>query len=76
MSDLSVDQPIGLLRRGWSAAVDDYAIAGGWTLGGDGLVVADAAGGLCTFEGKSGKQLWAERDTHEGGVLDLSLIHI
>jgi WD40 repeat protein len=73
MSDLSVDKPIGLLRRGWSAAVDDYAIAGGWTLGGEALVVADVAGGLCTFEGKSGKPVWAEQDTHDGGVLDLAI---
>ena len=73
MSDLSVDEPIGLLRRGWSAGVDDYAIAGGWTLGGNALVVADAIGGLSTFDGKSGKEAWARQDTHDGGVLGVAI---
>ena len=54
MSDLNVDSPVGVLRRGWSAAVGDYAIAGGWTLRGGALVVGDAAGGVYAFDATSG----------------------
>ena len=32
--------------RNWSATVGDYALAGGWTLRGEALVVGDAAGGV------------------------------
>jgi len=73
MSDLSVDSPRGVLRRGWSAAVGDYAIAGGWTLRGEMLVVADAAGGVYAFDGKSGASAWAQQQAHAGGALALAL---
>ena len=46
MSDWNVDRPKGVLRRGWSAVVGDYAMAGGWILRGETLVVGDAAGGV------------------------------
>lgn len=65
--------PRGVLRRGWSATVDDYALAGGWAHGGEVLVVADAAGGVHAFEGKSGKPSWTQHDAHEGGVLAASV---
>ncbi len=73
MSDLSVDEPVGVLREGWYTAVDDYAIAGGWTHGGDGLVVADVAGGLYAFDGKSGSTAWTQQETHDGGVLAMAI---
>ena len=63
----------GVLRRGWSAAVDDYAIAGGWTHRGEALVVADAAGGVYAFDGKSGKSAWAGHGDHDGGVLAIAI---
>ena len=73
MSDLSVDKPIGLLRSGWSAGVDDYAISGGWALNGDALIVADAASGLYAFGGKSGQKIWAKQETHDGGILGVAV---
>ena len=73
MSDLSVGSPKGALRRGWSAEVGDYAIAGGWSLRGEALVVGDAAGGVYAFDGKSGATAWARREVHEGGVLALAI---
>ena len=73
MFDLSVDRPKGVLRRGWSAAVSDYAIAGGWTRRGEALVVADAAGGVYAFDGKSGASAWARQGAHEGGVLAMAI---
>ena len=69
MSGLSVDSPRGVLRRGWSAEVGDYAIAGGWSLRGEALMVGDAAGGVYAFDGKSGATAWERREVHEGGVL-------
>ena len=73
MPDLNVDGPGGVLRPGWSASVDDYAIAGGWTARGESLVVGDAAGGVYAFDGRSGKTIWAQRGVHEGGVLALAV---
>ena len=73
MSDLSVDRPTGDLRRGWSAEVDDYAIAGGWTVRGEALVVGDAAGGVYAFDGTSGATIWAQRGVHQGGVLAVAI---
>ena len=67
------DSPTGVLRRGWSAAVGDYAIAGGWTPRGETLVVGDAAGGVYAFDGKSGASAWARQGAHDGGVLALAV---
>ena len=73
MSELSVGSPRGALIRGWSAAVGDYAIAGGWSLAGKALVAADAEGGVYAFDGESGKTAWARRGVHDGGVLSVSI---
>ena len=73
MPDLSGDSPGGVLRPGWSARVGDYAIAGGWTVRGEALVVADAAGGVYAFEGRSGATIWAKPRVHEGGVLAVAI---
>ena len=73
MSDLKVGSPKGVLRRGWSAAVGDYAIAGGWSLRGEALMVGDAAGGVYAFDGKSGAAIWERRGVHEGGVLAVAI---
>ena len=73
MSDLNVVSSKGVLRRGWSAAVGDYAIAGGWTLRGEVLVVSDAAGGIYAFDGKSGANAWARQGAHDGGVLAMAI---
>ena len=73
MFDLSVDQPKGVMRQGWSGTVGDYAIAGGWTPRGDVFVVGDAAGSVFAFDGKSGSTLWSQPSVHEGGVLAVSM---
>ena len=73
MSDLNVGSSKGALRRGWSAAVGDYAIAGGWSLRGEALMVGDAAGGVYAFDGKSGAAVWERRGVHEGGVLAVAI---
>ena len=73
MSDLKVGSPKGVLRRGWSAAVGDYAIAGGWCLRGEALMVGDAEGSVYAFDGKSGATVWERRGVHEGGVLAVAI---
>ena len=73
MSDLNFDRPRGVLRRGWSAAVGDYAIAGGWCLRGEALMVGDAAGGVYAFDGKSGATAWERKGVHDGGVLAVAV---
>ncbi|MCY4213805.1 MAG: hypothetical protein OXF68_09290 [Gammaproteobacteria bacterium] len=73
MPDVSAQEPHGALRTGWSATVDDYAIAGGWTARGDTLAVADSAGGVYAFEGKSGACAWGWPGRHDGGALALAV---
>ncbi len=74
MLDVGTDvSPKGILRRGWSASVGDYAIAGGWALRGKALVVGDTAGGVYGFEGKSGANTWAQPETHDGGLLAMAI---
>ena len=67
-----LDKPKGILRPGWKAMADDYAIAGQWVLGGKLLVVGDVAGGVYGFDAKSGVADWSDRDTHEGGLLAMA----
>jgi WD40 repeat protein len=73
MSGLTSDNPWGVLRPIWSAAVGDYAIAGGWTAEAEALVVGDAAGGVHAFDGKSGAAIWSHADAHEGGLLAMAM---
>ncbi|MEC7540413.1 MAG: PQQ-binding-like beta-propeller repeat protein, partial [SAR324 cluster bacterium] len=63
----------GILRRGWTSSVDDYAISGGWSLGGEVLMVADASGGIFAFDGKSGEVLWSQKEIHDGSGLATSI---
>ena len=70
---MSIYNQDGALRSGWSSSVDDYAISGGWTLNGERLVVADSAGGVYVFNGKSGDIIWSLKEVHEGGVLAISI---
>ena len=73
MSDLNFRSPKGVLRRGWSAEVGDYPIAGGWSRRGEGLMVGDAEGGVYALDGKSGATAWVRRAVHEGGVLAMAI---
>jgi WD40 repeat protein len=73
MSGVSTGIPHGVLRPGWTAEVDDYAIAGGWTQDGTVLVVGDTAGSVYAFEGKSGAGAWSQKETHDGGLLAMSV---
>ena len=73
MSDLDVGSPMGVLCRGWFAEVGDYAIAGGWCLNGETLVVGDTEGGVYAFNGESGATGWERRRVHEGGLLAMAI---
>ena len=65
--------PKGILKKGWSSTVEDYAIAGEWASGGDVFVVGDAAGGVFGLGGKSGDKLWAKPDAHPDGLLCMAV---
>ncbi len=73
MSELSVGNPAGILRNGWTGEVGDYAIAGGWASKGSLLIVCDVAGGVYGFEGNSGAISWKHPEIHEGGVLAMDV---
>ena len=68
---MSQDEPRGILRPGWEAAVGDYPIACGWALGGKVLAVADAVGGVNAFEATSGRALWI--GAHAESVMALAV---
>ena len=63
----------GVLQSDWSAAIQDFPIASGWTHDGGALVVCDSAGGVYIFDAKLGELLWSERCAHEGGALAMSM---
>ena len=69
MSELTETGSQGALRVGWTAEVDDYAIACEWALGGKVILVGDAAGGVHAFNGKSGAAIWEQSETHDGGLM-------
>ncbi len=73
MSDLNGGSPMEVLGEGWSAMVGDYAMAGGWSRGGEALVVGDAEGGVYAFDGESGETAWERRGVHDGGVLSVAV---
>ena len=73
MSDLDAGSPRSVLTQGWFAAVGDYAIAGGWILRGEALVVGDAEGGIYAFDGESGAAAWQRLGVHDGGVLAVAV---
>ena len=73
MFKLTHGRSVGVLGKGWSAEVGDYAIAGGWSLRGQALVVGDTEGGIYAFEGDTGAAAWSQRGVHEGGVLSMAI---
>ena len=64
-----------ILRSGWKAYVNDYAISGGWNFNGEALIICDAAGGIYVFDGTSGKMKWSQGQVHEGGILSTPSIN-
>ena len=64
---------MGVLSRDWFATVGDYAIAGGWSLGGQALVAGDTEGGVYAFDGESGATAWERPGVHDGGVMAMAM---
>ena len=73
MSDSLAHKPQGALRDGWTADVADYALVCDWAAGGEVLLVGDASSTISCFDGKSGRLLWKQGNTHEGGLLTLAV---
>lgn len=73
MPEEMTKDPKGILKKGWSATVEDYAIAGEWACRGDVFVVGDAAGGVFGLNGKSGEILWSQSDAHKDGFLCMAV---
>ena len=73
MSYIVSTQPEGVIRSGWSAEMDDYAIACDWANSGDLLIVCDVSGGIKAFDSKSGKPIWEHSETHKGGLLAMAV---
>ena len=73
MPDIEPFSPRGMFHEGWTAEVNDYAIACGWALKGKQFIVGDVAGGLFAFEGDSGKIIWKKENTHSGGLLAMAI---
>lgn len=71
--EITEDDPKGILRKGWSSVIEDYAIVGGWSSKGKILVVGDATGGLYAFEGTSGRLIWEKHRLHNKGLLSIAI---
>tara|TARA_Y100000589_G_scaffold311732_1_gene331340 strand:+ start:1855 stop:2931 length:1077 start_codon:yes stop_codon:yes gene_type:complete len=65
--------PQGMLHKGWTSKVLDYAIVCDWANKGNSLIVGDASGGLFAFEGFSGRTIWKNENIHNGGLLAMSI---
>lgn len=72
MPDLKTIEPMGQLQTGWSALIEDYAIAGSWACSDQVFVAGDAAGGIFGFDGDSGRLIWSHSEIHKGGLLSVS----
>ena len=73
MPDLNAFAPQGMLHKGWSAQANDYALSCGWGHNGKTLLVGDVAGGIYAFKAESGEVIWQKKETHQGGLLSLSI---
>ena len=73
MSGIEALGQTGMLHKGWSAQVEDYAIACGWPLHGKAFLVGDSGGGIYLFDGKTGDIIWKKQKTHKGGLLAMSI---
>ncbi|WP_320663908.1 hypothetical protein [Prochlorococcus sp. MIT 1223] len=73
MPGIEAFSPKGMLHKGWSAQVEDYAITCGWVLQGKAFLVGDSVGGIYAFEGKSGDVIWNKKEVHKGGLLAMSI---
>ncbi|MBV53436.1 MAG: hypothetical protein CL816_05135 [Coxiellaceae bacterium] len=73
MHDLTTEHAAGVLQYSWRAVLGDYAIAGGWSINGKNLVVADSAGDVYLFDGLTGKVIWTRQNVHAGGLLTLGI---
>ena len=73
MHDLTTEHAAGVLRHSWRTVLGDYAIAGGWSVNGKTLVVADSAGDVYMFDGLTGKMVWTRQSVHVGGILTLGI---
>lgn len=70
---MSHPKPVGVIRDGWTQQIEEYAISGGWTKGGDFLITGDSAGNIYVFDGKKGTQIWSHKNSHEFGLLDIAV---
>ena len=73
MPDIEPFSPRGMLHEGWTAQVNDYAIACGWSMKGEIFNVGDVGGGLYAFEGTKGELIWVNENVHHGGLLEMSI---
>ena len=71
MPELTDVAPKGALRKGWSGLVDDYAIACEWALGSNIVLIGDVAGGVWSFDSKSGKIIWHLKAIHDGALMTM-----
>ena len=71
MSESLVHKPHGVIRTGWTAEVEDYALMN-WAAR-RGFVVGDASSTISCFDGKNGRLLWRKGKVHEGGLLSMAV---
>jgi WD40 repeat protein len=63
----------GSIVENWSATTSEYPIACSWTHDGHGLIAADAAGEITSYDALSGAPIWTVPGSHDSGLLALSI---
>ena len=65
--------PKNTLKHFWKASVNDYALAGGFSVDGNTFIVSDAAGGIFVFNAQSGDLIWSQKNAHKLGALSTAI---
>ena len=62
-----------IFQGGWYSEINEYVIACDWALESKNIIAADTTGNIYSFDAKTGKLLWMQKDTHNKSLLSLSV---
>lgn len=62
-----------IFQDGWYSEISEYVIACDWALENKNIIAADITGNIYSFDAKTGKLLYMQKDTHNKSLLDLAV---
>ena len=69
----SMKRSNSIFQDGWYSEINEYVIACDWALENKNIIAADITGNIYSFDAKTGKLLYMQKDTHNKSLLDLSV---